>query len=387
MLLSDQKSAEIRRNSTLTSYDAHVMRYQKMLWEFLWTLRTWQEIGKLEVRCAGTAGTAGTGYRFGDVLTCHRVAWRSWSVPVFWPTIWGELYVWATLQILLCLLFVLTAITVRHLDGDLWTYGPMDMFEKFWKDAATILRSFWYWQIEATESQQGLRYQLAAGDAALAPDLSFLSVETVRVSIDAWTYTRWDGCTSWDDSIYLAMLHQMCWLSGDIWWSFCLLISLLSSWALRSWAPVSAACLKCRKASKRHRLLGRKSQGMLELFRVLSSVWKVYKPYQTISGGWIWQPPKTSKMHIECGRSEVSSNTPISEACAGAAAEWNALLPSQSYRGAMRTTCAETPWFGPVFRILGSFSCNFVTSDCNFNRFWQTISLRTYVTWLITLVM
>ena len=186
------------------------------------------------------------------------------------------------------------------------------MFEKFWKDAATILRSFWYWQIEATESQQGLRYQLAAGDAALAPDLSFLSVETVRVSIDAWTYTRWDGCTSWDDSIYLAMLHQMCWLSGDIWWSFCLLISLLSSWALRSWAPVSAACLKCRKASKRHRLLGRKSQGMLELFRVLSSVWKVYKPYQTISGGWIWQPPKTSKMHIECGRSEVSSNTPRS---------------------------------------------------------------------------
>jgi len=49
---------------------------------------------------------------------------------------------------------------------------------------------------EASESQQGLRYQLAAGDAALAPDLSFLSVETVRVSIDAWTRTRWDGCTS-----------------------------------------------------------------------------------------------------------------------------------------------------------------------------------------------
>lgn len=48
---------------------------------------------------------------------------------------------------------------------------------------------------EASESQQGLRYQLAAGDAALAPDLSFLSVETVRVSIDAWTRSRWDGCT------------------------------------------------------------------------------------------------------------------------------------------------------------------------------------------------
>eukprot|EP00913_Durusdinium_trenchii_P021520 g20222.t1 len=38
--------------------------------------------------------------------------------------------------------------------------------------------------LEATESQQGLRYQLAAGDAALAPDLSFLSVETVRVRVE-----------------------------------------------------------------------------------------------------------------------------------------------------------------------------------------------------------
>ena len=37
---------------------------------------------------------------------------------------------------------------------------------------------------QASESQQGLRYQLAGGDAALAPDLSFLSVETVRVQVD-----------------------------------------------------------------------------------------------------------------------------------------------------------------------------------------------------------
>lgn len=40
--------------------------------------------------------------------------------------------------------------------------------------------------VKATESQQGLRYQLAAGDAALAPDLSFLSVETVRVRVATW---------------------------------------------------------------------------------------------------------------------------------------------------------------------------------------------------------
>ena len=154
MLLSDQKSAEIRRNSTLTSCDAHVMRYQKMLWEFLWTLRTWQEIGKLEVRCAGTAGT---------VLTCHRVAWRSRSVPVFWPTIWGELYVWATVQILLCLLFVLTAITVRHLDGDLWTYDDLWTYGHVWKDAATIFRSFCYLRpvkvnkVFVISSQRGMR--------------------------------------------------------------------------------------------------------------------------------------------------------------------------------------------------------------------------------------
>ncbi|CAJ1397497.1 unnamed protein product [Effrenium voratum] len=39
-------------------------------------------------------------------------------------------------------------------------------------------------RLEASESQQGLRYQLAGGDAALAPDLSFLSVETVRVAVE-----------------------------------------------------------------------------------------------------------------------------------------------------------------------------------------------------------
>lgn len=45
-------------------------------------------------------------------------------------------------------------------------------------------------KLEASESQQGLRYQLAAGDAALAPDLSFLSVETVRVSIEGLEETQ-----------------------------------------------------------------------------------------------------------------------------------------------------------------------------------------------------
>ncbi|CAE7616454.1 RAD5B [Symbiodinium natans] len=39
-------------------------------------------------------------------------------------------------------------------------------------------------KLEATESQQGLRYQLAGGDAAMAPDLSFLAVETVRVHVE-----------------------------------------------------------------------------------------------------------------------------------------------------------------------------------------------------------
>ena len=37
--------------------------------------------------------------------------------------------------------------------------------------------------VQATENQQGLRYQLAGGDAAMAPDLSFLAVETVRVHL------------------------------------------------------------------------------------------------------------------------------------------------------------------------------------------------------------
>ncbi|CAE7663389.1 RAD5B [Symbiodinium pilosum] len=39
-------------------------------------------------------------------------------------------------------------------------------------------------KLEATENQQGLRYQLAAGDASMAPDLSFLAVETVRVVVE-----------------------------------------------------------------------------------------------------------------------------------------------------------------------------------------------------------
>ncbi|CAE7868410.1 putative SWI/SNF-related matrix-associated actin-dependent regulator of chromatin subfamily A member 3-like 3 [Symbiodinium microadriaticum] len=39
-------------------------------------------------------------------------------------------------------------------------------------------------KLEATENQQGLRYQLAGGDAAMAPDLSFLAVETVRVHLE-----------------------------------------------------------------------------------------------------------------------------------------------------------------------------------------------------------
>ncbi|CAK9062139.1 Putative SWI/SNF-related matrix-associated actin-dependent regulator of chromatin subfamily A member 3-like 3 [Durusdinium trenchii] len=45
----------------------------------------------------------------------------------------------------------------------------------------------------ATESQQGLRYQLAAGDAALAPDLSFLSVETVRVRACPGAAAEWNA--------------------------------------------------------------------------------------------------------------------------------------------------------------------------------------------------
>jgi len=45
-------------------------------------------------------------------------------------------------------------------------------------------------KLEASESQQGQRYQLAGGDAALAPDLSFLSVETVRVAIEGLDETQ-----------------------------------------------------------------------------------------------------------------------------------------------------------------------------------------------------
>ena len=72
------------------------------------------------------------------------------------------------------------------IDGDLWTSGIFKKMQQLLYEA---------FGIEASESQQGLRYQLAAGDAALAPDLSFLSVETVRVSIVTWTHTRyrWDG--------------------------------------------------------------------------------------------------------------------------------------------------------------------------------------------------
>ena len=39
-------------------------------------------------------------------------------------------------------------------------------------------------KLEAAESQQGNRYQLAEGDAALAPELYFLSVETVRLKAE-----------------------------------------------------------------------------------------------------------------------------------------------------------------------------------------------------------
>lgn len=43
--------------------------------------------------------------------------------------------------------------------------------------------------MEAAESQQGNHYQLLQGDAALAPELHFLSVETVRVRLEGLAHS------------------------------------------------------------------------------------------------------------------------------------------------------------------------------------------------------
>ena len=72
---------------------------------------------------------------------------------------------------------------------------------------------------EASESQQGQRYQLAGGDAALAPDLSFLSVETVRVAIDAWNWL-WVGTSEQVStvSVYQVSLNQRLIKTDRSWW-------------------------------------------------------------------------------------------------------------------------------------------------------------------------
>ena len=134
----------------------------------------------------GSLRRAGTGYRFGRCtdlpqgrLKCACILAHHVRKIVCLSNI-------ADPSLVACCLFKQPSLSVIWME----IYGPMDMFEK--------MQQLFYeaFGIEASESQQGLRYQLAAGDAALAPDLSFLSVETVRVSIDAWTHTRWDGCTS-----------------------------------------------------------------------------------------------------------------------------------------------------------------------------------------------